>query len=160
MVTSLSDGTAPKISFSLLPSLFACTYLLKAWQKEETATESSSLGWAGFTTMANVLWVALYGWWMALLFFVLAGVMALTVVGVPYANLAWAIGKYLLWPYGKYIIERVPTFPFFNRANHCSEVHLRSQTQCSPNHLPARITSSSFGTWASPSSCCLYALSR
>eukprot|EP01127_Copromyxa_protea_P018337 TRINITY_DN5749_c0_g1_i1.p1 TRINITY_DN5749_c0_g1~~TRINITY_DN5749_c0_g1_i1.p1 ORF type:complete len:647 (-),score=127.09 TRINITY_DN5749_c0_g1_i1:1490-3430(-) len=70
-------------------------------QKGETTTD-----WEGFTFFANIVWVVVYGWWMACLFFILSGLMALTVVGVPYANFCWVFGKYLLWPYEKYIIER------------------------------------------------------
>lgn len=72
-------------------------------QRGETKVE-----YEGFTTLANVVWVALYGWWMAGLFFILSGLMALTVVGIPYANLSFILAKYLLWPFGKYVIEKVP----------------------------------------------------
>jgi uncharacterized membrane protein YccF (DUF307 family) len=78
-------------------------------QKGETRVD-----WEGLTFFANVLWVAIFGWWMSLLLFTLSGLMAITIVGVPYANLSFILGKYFLWPYGKYIIERVTQPGFFS----------------------------------------------
>ncbi|XP_025900099.1 low affinity vacuolar monovalent cation/H(+) antiporter-like [Nothoprocta perdicaria] len=64
-------------------------------------------GSAGSTvTCGNVLYVLLFGWWLALLYVVVAAVMFLTVVGAPYGRLCWDLAGYFLWPFGK-VIQRL-----------------------------------------------------
>ncbi|NWI10950.1 VNX1 protein, partial [Crypturellus soui] len=57
-------------------------------------------------TCGNVLYALLFGWWLALLYLVVAAVMFLTVVGAPYGRLCWDLAGYFLWPFGK-VIQRV-----------------------------------------------------
>ncbi|XP_025946892.1 putative cation exchanger C521.04c [Apteryx rowi] len=57
-------------------------------------------------TCGNVLYLLLFGWWLALLYLLVAAVMFLTVVGAPYGRLCWDLAGYFLWPFGK-VIQRV-----------------------------------------------------
>ncbi|NWU98094.1 VNX1 protein, partial [Upupa epops] len=54
-------------------------------------------------TFGNILYLLLFGWWLSLLYVMVAAVMFLTVVGAPYGHLCWHLAGYFLWPFGKVI---------------------------------------------------------
>ncbi|XP_010185327.1 PREDICTED: low affinity vacuolar monovalent cation/H(+) antiporter-like [Mesitornis unicolor] len=54
-------------------------------------------------TCGNVLYLLLFGWWLSLLYVLVAAVMFVTVVGAPYGRLCWDLARYFLWPFGKVI---------------------------------------------------------
>ncbi|XP_042571801.1 low affinity vacuolar monovalent cation/H(+) antiporter [Cyprinus carpio] len=54
-------------------------------------------------TCGNVLYVFLFGWWIALVYVLVGLLMFLTVFGIPYAKLCWKLSCYFLWPFGKSI---------------------------------------------------------
>ncbi|KAL9854644.1 uncharacterized protein GJ701_003967 isoform 2-T2 [Geothlypis trichas] len=61
-------------------------------------------GSAGSTlTCGNVLYLLLFGWWLSLLYVLVAAVMFITVMGAPYGRLCWDLAGYFLWPFGKVI---------------------------------------------------------
>ncbi|EPQ54733.1 hypothetical protein GLOTRDRAFT_77429 [Gloeophyllum trabeum ATCC 11539] len=52
----------------------------------------------------NILWTALFGWWMALAFLVLSGILYIVPKGGRrYSSLVFGLGWYILWPFGKYV---------------------------------------------------------
>jgi uncharacterized membrane protein YccF (DUF307 family) len=56
--------------------------------------------------LLNVLWLVLGGIWMALAW-VLAGlIMAITIVGIPWARSAFVIARYTLLPFGHRAVRR------------------------------------------------------
>eukprot|EP01104_Vermistella_antarctica_P018948 TRINITY_DN7209_c0_g1_i1.p1 TRINITY_DN7209_c0_g1~~TRINITY_DN7209_c0_g1_i1.p1 ORF type:complete len:989 (+),score=194.67 TRINITY_DN7209_c0_g1_i1:267-3233(+) len=57
-------------------------------------------------SFGNVMWAVCFGWWLCLGYFFVAGVFALTYVGMPYARLAVNLGRYYFWPFGKFIIRQ------------------------------------------------------
>ncbi|RMB90003.1 hypothetical protein DUI87_33615 [Hirundo rustica rustica] len=68
-------------------------------------------------TCGNVLYLLLFGWWLSLLYVLVAAVMFVTVMGAPYAGrdtdgcvptgqLCWHLAGYFLWPFGK-VIQKV-----------------------------------------------------
>ncbi|NXD87617.1 VNX1 protein, partial [Halcyon senegalensis] len=57
-------------------------------------------------TCGNVLYLLLFGWWLSLLYVLVAAMMFVTVVGAPYGQLCWDLAKYFLWPFGK-VIQKV-----------------------------------------------------
>ncbi|NXK09750.1 VNX1 protein, partial [Herpetotheres cachinnans] len=57
-------------------------------------------------TCGNVLYLLLFGWWLSLLYVLVAATMFITVVGAPYGWLCWDLAGYFLWPFGK-VIQRV-----------------------------------------------------
>ncbi|KAI6078817.1 Low affinity vacuolar monovalent cation/H(+) antiporter-like protein [Aix galericulata] len=54
-------------------------------------------------TFGNVLYLLLFGWWLSLLYVLVAALMFVTVVGAPYGRLCWDLAGYFLWPFGKVI---------------------------------------------------------
>ncbi|KAJ4459473.1 putative calcium/proton exchanger [Paratrimastix pyriformis] len=56
-----------------------------------------------FITIGNVLYLAFFGWWLALAHLILGGLLALTVVGMDHARICFSLADYLWWPFGKYI---------------------------------------------------------
>ncbi|NWW57814.1 VNX1 protein, partial [Ifrita kowaldi] len=54
-------------------------------------------------TCGNVLYLLLFGWWLSLLYVLMAAVMFITVIGAPYGRLCWDLAGYFLWPFGKVI---------------------------------------------------------
>ncbi|NXV05042.1 VNX1 protein, partial [Cettia cetti] len=57
-------------------------------------------------TCGNVLYLLLFGWWLSLLYVLVAAVMFITVMGAPYGQLCWDLAGYFLWPFGK-VIQKV-----------------------------------------------------
>ncbi|XP_016158420.1 PREDICTED: putative cation exchanger C521.04c [Ficedula albicollis] len=57
-------------------------------------------------TCGNVLYLLLFGWWLSLLYVLVAAVMFLSVMGAPYGRLCWELAGYFLWPFGK-VIQKV-----------------------------------------------------
>ena len=52
----------------------------------------------------NILWTLLFGWWLAAVFVLLAGVLwLLPFGGRQYAQLVYGLGWYIFWPFGKYV---------------------------------------------------------
>jgi uncharacterized membrane protein YccF (DUF307 family) len=58
-----------------------------------------------YFTFWNILWTILFGWWMAFFYVLCAGLLTITVIGLPYARLCWSLASYFFWPFGKFIIR-------------------------------------------------------
>src|SRR5437879_11392892 len=56
--------------------------------------------------LLNVLWIVLGGAWMAFGWLVAAVVMAITIVGIPWARAAFNIAAYTLSPFGSRAVSR------------------------------------------------------
>lgn len=56
--------------------------------------------------MLNILWVVLGGFWMAFAWAVAAVIMAITIIGIPWARGAWNIAIYTLFPFGQKAVSR------------------------------------------------------
>jgi uncharacterized membrane protein YccF (DUF307 family) len=54
----------------------------------------------------NILWIVFGGWYMALLWLLAAFVMAITIVGLPWARAAFNIARYTLLPFGRTVVPR------------------------------------------------------
>lgn len=61
---------------------------------------------SGVSVILNVLWVVLGGFWSALAWFVAALVMAITIIGLPWARAAVNIGIYSFFPFGRTAVRR------------------------------------------------------
>lgn len=57
--------------------------------------------------VGNIMWVPLFGWWVSLIFVVAAGLLYLTFIGKSYGRLCWKMAKYYIWPFGKFVTEKV-----------------------------------------------------
>jgi uncharacterized membrane protein YccF (DUF307 family) len=54
----------------------------------------------------NLLWFFLGGWLSGLLWLLGGLLLAITIVGLPYAGAAWRIAGFAFWPFGKEIVSR------------------------------------------------------
>jgi uncharacterized membrane protein YccF (DUF307 family) len=58
--------------------------------------------------LLNVLWVVFGGVWMAAGWLIAAVIMAITIIGIPWARAALTIAIYTLLPFGHTVIDRPP----------------------------------------------------
>lgn len=56
-------------------------------------------------TIANILWVVVSGIWTALMWLVAAAILAVTVVGLPFARQCLKLAQFTLWPFGRTAIK-------------------------------------------------------
>jgi uncharacterized membrane protein YccF (DUF307 family) len=52
----------------------------------------------------NILWLVLSGLWLALGYLFAAVLMAITIIGLPFAKQALKLAGYALWPFGRTLI--------------------------------------------------------
>src|SRR5262245_7142852 len=55
----------------------------------------------------NLLWIVFGGLWMAFWWLVAAVIMAITIIGIPWARAAFNIAAYTLLPFGQTAVSRV-----------------------------------------------------
>lgn len=55
--------------------------------------------------VGNILWLVIAGWELALGYLVAAALMAITIIGIPFAVQAVKLAGYSLWPFGKYVYD-------------------------------------------------------
>ena len=56
--------------------------------------------------LLNIIWIVLGGAWMAFGWLVAAVVMAITIIGIPWARAAFNIAAYTLFPFGSKMVSR------------------------------------------------------
>ena len=66
--------------------------------------DSHDLGTGSFGILGNVLWLVLAGWWLALAHLITAIMLAVTIVGIPFAWAHVKLAGLALWPIGKMIV--------------------------------------------------------
>lgn len=54
--------------------------------------------------VVNVIWLVLAGVWLALGYVVAAALMAITIIGIPFAVQAIKLAGYALWPFGRTLV--------------------------------------------------------
>ena len=54
--------------------------------------------------VGNIVWLVLAGWWLALGHLIAAVIMAITIVGIPFAWAHLKLAAIALWPIGKIIV--------------------------------------------------------
>ncbi|MFU8839214.1 MAG: YccF domain-containing protein [Nitriliruptoraceae bacterium] len=57
------------------------------------------------STLANVVWFLIAGWWLALLHLGFGVVLAITIIGIPFAIVHVKLAGLALRPYGKDVVE-------------------------------------------------------
>jgi len=55
-------------------------------------------------SIGNVVWLVLAGWWLALIHLLFAFVLAITIIGIPFAWAHLKLAAIALWPIGKIIV--------------------------------------------------------
>lgn len=66
---------------------------------------SHDLGTGPFGLLGNIIWFVLAGWWLALGHLITAIVLAVTIVGIPFAWVHLKLAGISLWPIGKMIVD-------------------------------------------------------
>jgi uncharacterized membrane protein YccF (DUF307 family) len=56
-------------------------------------------------TLLNVIWLLFAGLWMALGYLIAAVLLAITIIGLPFAKQSLKLGGYALWPFGRALIQ-------------------------------------------------------
>jgi len=69
---------------------------------EMTVMEDTGTGPLG--VIGNLIWLILAGWWLALGHLITAILMALTIIGIPFAWAHLKLAGIALWPIGKSIV--------------------------------------------------------
>lgn len=62
-------------------------------------------GAGGGALLMNVVWFIVAGWWLVLIHLVVAFLLAITIVGIPFAIAVLKMSKLALAPYGKDVVE-------------------------------------------------------
>lgn len=84
-------------SYTLLPFGHKAVSRAEYLGREDVGT--GPLGFIG-----NLLWLVLAGWWLALAHIVTAILLAVTIVGIPFAWAHLKLAGLALWPIGKMIV--------------------------------------------------------
>ena len=57
------------------------------------------------STVANILWVLLAGWWLAVAHVVAGLLLMATIVGFPLGMASWKMVPLALWPFGRTVVS-------------------------------------------------------
>ncbi len=66
---------------------------------------SHDVGTGPFGLIGNIVWLVLAGWWLALGHLLTAILLAVTVIGIPFAWAHLKLAGIALWPIGKMIVD-------------------------------------------------------
>jgi len=72
--------------------------------RRDTLTGQSDIGTGPLGFVGNLVWLLLAGWWLALAHLVTAVVLAVTIIGIPFAWAHVKLAGIALWPIGKAIV--------------------------------------------------------
>ncbi len=61
-------------------------------------------------TLLNVIWLVLAGFWLAVGYLLAATLLAITIIGLPFAKQALKLGHYALWPFGRALVRSPDRF--------------------------------------------------
>jgi uncharacterized membrane protein YccF (DUF307 family) len=56
-------------------------------------------------TLLNIVWLVLAGFWMAIAYLVAAVLLAITIIGLPFAKQSLKLAGYALWPFGRALVQ-------------------------------------------------------
>jgi uncharacterized membrane protein YccF (DUF307 family) len=66
---------------------------------------TEDIGTGPFGLLGNILWLVFAGWWLALGHLIAAFLLAITIIGIPFAWAHLKLAGIALWPIGKMIVE-------------------------------------------------------
>jgi uncharacterized membrane protein YccF (DUF307 family) len=72
--------------------------------RRDSLTGRPDIGTGPLGLIGNVIWLVLAGWWLALGHLVTAAVLAVTIIGIPFAWAHLKLAGLALWPIGKEIV--------------------------------------------------------
>ena len=73
------------------------------WDGRFEACPSERIG-AAVKTLLNIIWLVLAGIWLALGYVFAALLLAITIIGIPFAVQAFKLAGYALWPFGRALV--------------------------------------------------------
>jgi uncharacterized membrane protein YccF (DUF307 family) len=53
----------------------------------------------------NIVWLVLSGFWMAIGYAIAGVVLAITIIGIPFAIASFRMADFALWPFGRELVE-------------------------------------------------------
>ena len=56
-------------------------------------------------TLLNIIWLVLAGFWLAAGYLFAAVLLAITIIGLPFAKQSLKLARYALWPFGRALVE-------------------------------------------------------
>jgi uncharacterized membrane protein YccF (DUF307 family) len=72
----------------------------------EVRSGQQDIGTGPLGTVGNIIWLVLAGWWLALAHLMTAALLAITIIGIPFAWAHLKLARIALWPIGKEIVPR------------------------------------------------------
>ena len=67
-------------------------------------TGQEDIGTGPLGMLGNIIWLVLAGWWLALGHLIVAILLAITIIGIPFAWAHLKLAGLALWPIGKMIV--------------------------------------------------------
>ena len=74
--------------------------------EREDMTGREDLGTGGLGVVGNIIWFLLAGWWLAVGHVLFAGLLALTIIGIPFAWQHMKLAGMALAPIGKMVVDK------------------------------------------------------
>lgn len=68
--------------------------------------QPQSYGPRPLSTLGNILWVVLAGWWLAIGYVIAGIVNCVFIVTIPLGIQSFKLAGYSLWPFGRMVVER------------------------------------------------------
>jgi uncharacterized membrane protein YccF (DUF307 family) len=69
-------------------------------------TGQEDIGTGPLGAIGNILWLVFAGWWLALMHVMWAVLLAITIIGIPFAWAHLKLAGIALWPIGKMIVPK------------------------------------------------------
>ena len=73
--------------------------------RRDVLTGQSDIGTGPLGLIGNLIWLLLAGWWLALAHIATAVVLAVTIIGIPFAWAHVKLAGIALWPIGRVIVQ-------------------------------------------------------
>ena len=78
---------------------------------EGSGADIQQPGLRSLVTPGNIVYAVAFGWWLALLYALLAALLYVSFIGQAYARLCWELAGYHLWPFGKHVLRTLGPAP-------------------------------------------------
>jgi uncharacterized membrane protein YccF (DUF307 family) len=79
--------------------------MLPFGRKAVSRAEHLGTHYTGTGLLGNIIWLVLAGWWLALGHLITAILLAVTIIGLPFAWVHFKLAGISLWPIGKMIVD-------------------------------------------------------
>ena len=73
--------------------------------RRDRLTGREDIGTGPLGTLGNIVWLVLAGWWLALIHLTTAVVLAVSIIGIPFAWAHLKLASLSLWPVGYTIVD-------------------------------------------------------